>query len=71
MPRDPKLFKDVKPGEAFSCDYAQIFESGYQRPWLYVRIGDTEQAIFLPTGMPKTFPTDKRVNVTEIEIKEI
>ena len=50
-----RLFKELKPGELFSCDRENMVENGWDRPFLWMRIGETDQAIFLPTGLPQKF----------------
>lgn len=71
MPREEKLFKDLIPSEPFSTGFTVIFEEGIPgRPWLYLRIKQTNQAIFLPTGTIHTFDPDQVIRATEIEIVE-
>lgn len=71
MPRVKKLFRDLKAGEAFSKDLTEIFENGIPgRPWLYLRIKQTDQAVFLPTGTIHTFRLDQVIKASEILISE-
>jgi hypothetical protein len=71
MPRTKKLFKDLAPGEAFSSGQTEIFENGIPgRPWLYLRIKQTNQAVFLPTGTIHDFRLDQEVKASEVIISE-
>jgi len=71
MPRIKKLFRNLTAGEAFSTGLTEIFENGIPgRPWLYLRIKQTDQAVFLPTGTIHNFKLDQKVNASEVIISE-
>lgn len=71
MPRKKKLFREVGSSEAFSTNLTEIFENGIPgRPWIYLRIGQTYQALFLPTGTIHTFKPEQEVMTSEIDVIE-
>ena len=71
MPRLEKLFGDLAAGETFSSGLTEIFENGIPgRLWLYLRIAQTDQAVFLPTGTIHNFRLDQKIKATAVEISE-
>jgi len=71
MPRVKMPFGELDPGEVFSSDQTEIFERGIPgRPWLYMRVRNTDEAIFLPTGTLHKFRSDQIVKATYITISE-
>jgi len=74
MAIERKRFEDVNSDEFFiDSHFTQIFEHDKVRdpniPFLYRRIGKTNQAIFLPTGRIMDFPPNTRVTVVDVKIE--
>ena len=74
MDRVKRLFKNLESGEAFGTNTldTEVFEGGYEdRPWLYIRIEQTDKALFLPTGATRKFRPNKEIWASKIEVKEL
>ena len=66
-----KPFADLKGGETFWIEQNEIFEEGIPgRPWLYMKIKNTNQAMFLPTGTISDFKPEQMVILAEAEISK-
>ena len=73
-------FKEIPAGGGFRIpNWTYYFEppenspdKGWLgRPWIFIRIGRSDQALDVFSGFPRTIPLDQEVKRVEIKISEV